>query len=103
MRKLRKINIFYGTLLCIFLQMSSVQGDELWKIGHVRPAGSAVDLDVHKFIESIAKNSQEKIHLHQIAQDFAALPRYKVPLQETDIQGLTALQYMATLLEQAGL
>lgn len=50
-----------------------------------------------------ARRSQEKIHLQQIAQDFAALPRYKVPLQETDIQGLTALQYMATLLEQAGL
>jgi TRAP-type C4-dicarboxylate transport system substrate-binding protein len=67
MRKLRKINILCGTLLYIFLQMSSAQGEELWKIGHVRPAGSAVDLDVHKFIESIAKNSQEKIHFEVYA------------------------------------
>tara|TARA_R110002126_G_scaffold15185_20_gene62600 strand:- start:11711 stop:12715 length:1005 start_codon:yes stop_codon:yes gene_type:complete len=50
-----------------------------------------------------ARRAQEKIHLAQIDQDFAALPRYKVPLQATDIQGLTALQYMANLLKQAGL
>ncbi|WP_372627803.1 ArsA family ATPase [Arsukibacterium sp.] len=50
-----------------------------------------------------ARRSQEKIHLAQIEQDFATLPRYKVPLQATDIQGLKALQHMATLLEQAGL
>ena len=50
-----------------------------------------------------ARRSQEKLHLAQIAQDFAKLPRYKVPLQATDIQGLAALQHMAGLLEQAGL
>jgi arsenite-transporting ATPase len=50
-----------------------------------------------------ARRSQEKVHLAQIEQDFAKLPRYKVPLQATDIQGLTALQHMAGLLEQAGL
>jgi arsenite-transporting ATPase len=46
---------------------------------------------------------RNKVHLAQIEHDFAKLPRYKVPLQATDIQGLTALQHMATLLEQAGL
>jgi arsenite-transporting ATPase len=50
-----------------------------------------------------ARRSQEKVHLAQIEQDFATLPRYKVPLQPTDIQGLAALQHMAGLLEQAGL
>ena len=50
-----------------------------------------------------ARRSQEKVHLQQIEQDFAKLPLYKVPLQATDIQGLNALQHMATLLEQAGL
>jgi arsenite-transporting ATPase len=50
-----------------------------------------------------ARRSQEKVHLAQIEQDFGQLPRYKVPLQATDIQGLTALQHMAGLLEQAGL
>lgn len=50
-----------------------------------------------------ARRSQEKVHLAQIEQDFSSLPRYKVPLQATDIQGLTALQHMASLLDQAGL
>jgi arsenite-transporting ATPase len=50
-----------------------------------------------------ARRSQEKIHLAQIERDFATLPRYKVPLQATDIQGLSALQHMAILLEHAGL
>ena len=50
-----------------------------------------------------ARRSQEKVHLAQIEQDFAKLPRYKVPLQTTDIQGLTALQHMAELLKQARL
>ncbi|CAM3834704.1 ArsA family ATPase [Rheinheimera salexigens] len=46
---------------------------------------------------------QEKVHLQQIADDFANLAHYKVPLQATDIQGITALEHMATLLEAAGL
>ena len=50
-----------------------------------------------------ARRAQEKVHLAQIEQDFAKLPRYKVPLQATDIQGLSALQHMAELLKQAGL
>ncbi|WP_197412239.1 ArsA family ATPase [Rheinheimera sp. EpRS3] len=50
-----------------------------------------------------ARHAQEKVHLAQIEHDFAKLPHYKMPLQATDIQGLTALQHMATLLEQAGL
>ena len=50
-----------------------------------------------------ARRSQEKQHLAQIAQDFASLPHYKVALQATDIQGLTALQQMASLLNEAGL
>ncbi|KKO49882.1 arsenic ABC transporter ATPase [Arsukibacterium sp. MJ3] len=51
----------------------------------------------------VARRSQEKIHLAQIKQDFGHLPRYKVPLQTTDIQGLSALQHIANLLQQAGL
>ncbi|GAB60234.1 ArsA family ATPase [Rheinheimera nanhaiensis] len=50
-----------------------------------------------------ARRAQEKVHLAQIEQDFARLSRYKVPLQATDIQGLSALQHMAELLKQAGL
>ena len=50
-----------------------------------------------------ARRAQEKVHLAQIEQDFSKLPRYKVPLQATDIQGLSALQHMAMLLQQAGL
>ncbi|WP_417707185.1 ArsA-related P-loop ATPase [Rheinheimera aquimaris] len=49
------------------------------------------------------KAKPKKEHLQRIAQDFSKLPLYKVPLQATDIQGLSALQHMATLLEQAGL
>ncbi|GGW67801.1 ArsA family ATPase [Alishewanella tabrizica] len=49
------------------------------------------------------RRQQEKQHLQQIDRDFAALPRYKVPLQATDIQGLAALESMATLLANAGL
>lgn len=49
------------------------------------------------------RRQQEKQHLQQIEHDFAALPRYKVPLQATDIQGLTALESMAVLLANTGL
>lgn len=62
MRKLTKLTILCGALLCILLQTSSAQAEKLWKIGHVRPTGSAIDLDVHKFTENISKNSQEKIN-----------------------------------------
>ena len=50
-----------------------------------------------------ARRAQEKLHLAQIEQDFSALPQYKIALQPTDIQGITALQHMGSLLEQAGL
>ena len=50
-----------------------------------------------------ARRAQEKLHLGQIEQDFSALPQYKIALQPTDIQGITALQHMGSLLEQAGL
>ncbi len=50
-----------------------------------------------------ARRNQEKVHLAQIERDFSALPRYKVPLQATDIQGFAALQHMAALLADAGL
>lgn len=56
-----KITVLCGALLCILLQLSSAQGEKPWKIGHVRPAGSGIDLDVHRFIENIGKNSQGKI------------------------------------------
>lgn len=49
------------------------------------------------------RRQQEKLHLQQIEQDFATLPRYKVPLQATDIQGISALAAMAALLAAAEL
>lgn len=49
------------------------------------------------------RRQQEKQHLQQIEQDFATLPRYKVPLQATDIQGIAALETMAALLAAADL
>lgn len=50
-----------------------------------------------------ARRELEKQHLAQIDRDFTSLPRFKLPLQATDIHGLAALQHMATLLQQAGL
>ncbi len=50
-----------------------------------------------------ARRALEQQHLAQIDQDFAKLPRYKLPLQATDIHGLAALQHMSGLLQQAGL
>ncbi|MCC5452068.1 ArsA family ATPase [Rheinheimera sp. UJ51] len=49
------------------------------------------------------RRTQEQSHLQQIEQDFSQLPRYKIPLQATDIQGLAALELMANLLNNAGL
>jgi arsenite/tail-anchored protein-transporting ATPase len=49
-----------------------------------------------------ARRTQEQIHLTQINRDFATLPRFNLPLQTSDIQGLPALQQIATLLAQAG-
>ncbi|WP_341326704.1 ArsA family ATPase [Methylotuvimicrobium sp. KM2] len=49
------------------------------------------------------RRRQEKIHLQQIDQEFADLPRYPIPLQATDIQGIEGLNSMADLLKNAGL
>ncbi|SEA25744.1 ArsA family ATPase [Alkalimonas amylolytica] len=48
------------------------------------------------------RREQEQQHLAQIATEFAKLPRYQLPLQATDIQGLEALQQMSALLAEAG-
>ncbi len=61
MRELLKIKILCGAVLCILLQISYAQSESLWKIGHVRSAGSAIDVDIHKFIENISKNTKQKI------------------------------------------
>lgn len=50
-----------------------------------------------------ARRTQEQVHLTQIAEDFASLRRYKIPLQATDIEGISALQQIAGLLEESGL
>jgi arsenite/tail-anchored protein-transporting ATPase len=50
----------------------------------------------------LQRRAQEKIHLQQIEHDFANLPLYRLPLQQTDIQGIDALNHMAQLLQQAG-
>ena len=49
------------------------------------------------------RRQQEKVHLHQIEQDFVNLTRYSIPLQATDIQGIDGLNKMAGLLMNAGL
>lgn len=52
------------TLMCIaaiLLQVALAHSSGTWKIGHVRSAGSVVDLDVQKFIKNIEKNSQGNI------------------------------------------
>lgn len=46
---------------------------------------------------------QEQQHLKQIEEEFAALPRYRIPLNANDIHGLKALTEMASLLQQSGL
>ncbi len=61
MGKLLKMKILCGAVLCILLQISTAQAERLWKIGHVRPAGSVIDVDVHTFIENFSKDSKEKI------------------------------------------
>lgn len=48
------------------------------------------------------RRAQQSSHLNQIEQDFVDLPRYHIPLQTSDIYGLSALTNMANLLEQAG-
>ena len=48
------------------------------------------------------RRAQEQQHLAHIASEFAKLPRYQLPLQATDIQGLEALQRMSALLTEAG-
>ncbi len=53
--------------------------------------------------EFLAQRRQvEQQHLTQIAQMFAALPQYQVPLQPTDIAGFSALQQLAERLAGAG-
>ncbi len=42
------------TFLCVSLSYSKQQ---VWKIGHVRPAGSAIDNDIKKFTERISKET----------------------------------------------
>lgn len=45
----------------------------------------------------------EKQYLTQIDQQFSRLPRYRVPLQANDIEGMQGLRLMAELLQQVGL
>ncbi|HSG52181.1 MAG TPA: ArsA family ATPase [Rheinheimera sp.] len=53
--------------------------------------------------EFLAKRrAQEQVHLKQIHHDFADLSLYKVPLQATDVQGITGLNMMADLLAATG-
>ncbi len=49
------------------------------------------------------RRQQEKIHLAQIANDFKNLAQFNIPLQATDIQGMTALTHFAGLLDLAGI
>ena len=47
-------------VLCILLQINNAQSENIWKIGHVRSAGSAVDVDINKFIKNIDRNTEHK-------------------------------------------
>lgn len=38
-----------------------VAAEQSWKIGHVRPSGSAIDKDVHRFVAQIAADTGQKI------------------------------------------
>ncbi len=62
MRKLLKIKILCFAVLCILLQIKNAQSESTWKIGHVRSAGSAVDVDIHKFIKNIDQNTKQKFY-----------------------------------------
>ena len=53
------------TLFCFLMIVffsGEVQADpQKWKIGHVRPAGSAIDKDIHLLVEQIRAETNEKI------------------------------------------
>ncbi|MFQ6371470.1 ArsA family ATPase [Shewanella sp. YIC-542] len=49
------------------------------------------------------RRAQEHKHLQEITQRFADLPLFRLPLQPTDIEGLSGLEQMAARLQQAGL
>lgn len=49
-----------------------------------------------------ARRQQEALYLEQIDLSFSHLPRPRLPLMETDIQGLDALKHLAQELENAG-
>ena len=53
-------------LICIWVILvfcPATQAGETWKIGHVRPADSAVDVDLRKFAEAVQRNSEDAIRL----------------------------------------
>lgn len=63
MRKLLEIKILCGVILCFLLQANvNAQSGKTWKIGHPRPAGSAIDVDIQKFTKNIDEYTQGKIH-----------------------------------------
>lgn len=49
------------------------------------------------------RREQEKIHLAQINYEFKNLAKFMIPLQATDIQGMSALRHFAGLLELTGI
>ncbi|MCA0976151.1 hypothetical protein LCL99_16905 [Halomonas denitrificans] len=50
-----------------------------------------------------SRRAQEQSYLSRIDETFAHLPRPRVPWLPTDIQGVDALERLASCLEQAGL
>jgi TRAP-type C4-dicarboxylate transport system substrate-binding protein len=60
-------NVFATMVSCLLLVASySVVADassQQWKIGHVRPAGSAVDKDVHNFVAQIKSETNGTIQI----------------------------------------
>lgn len=50
--------------LALFILLQSSQAEEIWKIGHVRSAGSAVDKDLRKFADTIREESGNAIQFN---------------------------------------
>lgn len=56
-----------ATLLCILVMILTYgrghTAPQLWKIGHVRPSGSAIDNDVHTFVDRIKNGTNGAIDI----------------------------------------
>jgi TRAP-type C4-dicarboxylate transport system substrate-binding protein len=61
MRKLTVVLFVTLLAMSFFTALSFAEQNSPWKIGHVRPKGSAIDKDVQRLVERIAKDTGGKI------------------------------------------